>query len=79
MPGRKQWDTDRMKAMVKATRNKEQARIFSFPQTTLEQYVKNSEKSRRSCEYKGHGRIQILVGLKLIQFLGSSLRKRIHN
>jgi hypothetical protein len=42
MPGRKHWDIDRIRAMVKATRSKEQARIFSFPQTTLEQYVKIS-------------------------------------
>ena len=41
MPGRKQWDTDRIRAMGKATRSKEQARIVSFPQTTLEPYVKN--------------------------------------
>jgi len=41
MPGRKHWDTDRIRAMAKATRSKEQARIFTFPQTTFEQYVKN--------------------------------------
>jgi hypothetical protein len=49
MPGRMQWDPDRMKSAVQAVRNKEMgtfkaARIFSVPQTILERYVKDSKK-----------------------------------
>jgi hypothetical protein len=50
MPQRKNWYPERMKAVLKAIRNKEMgsykaSRVFSVPQTTLERYVKDQQKS----------------------------------
>ena len=50
MPQRKKWDPERMKAAIKATRNSEMgsykaSRIFIVPQTTLEGYVEDQQKS----------------------------------
>jgi len=50
MPQRKKWDPKRMKAAIKAIRNREMgsykaSRFFSVPQTTLERYVKDQQKS----------------------------------
>jgi hypothetical protein len=50
MPERKNWDPERIKAAIKAARNKEmgsyKASIFlNVPQTTLEPYVKDQQKS----------------------------------
>ena len=50
MPGRKQWDPDRMKTAVQSKPNKEMApcraaRIASVLQTTLERYLQDSEKN----------------------------------
>jgi hypothetical protein len=49
MPGRKQWDPDRMKSAVQTVRKKEMgslkaARIFKVPQRSLELYVKDLKK-----------------------------------
>lgn len=50
MPGRKEWDPDRMKTAVQSKPNKETApcrvaRIASVLQTNLELYLKDSEKN----------------------------------
>jgi len=50
MPQRKKWDPERMKAAIKAIRNREMgsyksSRVFSVPQTTLGRYVKDRQKS----------------------------------
>jgi len=50
MPQRKKWDPERMKAAIKVIRNREMgsyraSRFFSVPQTTLERYVKDQQKS----------------------------------
>jgi hypothetical protein len=50
MPQRKKWDPERMKAAIKAIRNREMgsyktSRLFNVPQTTLERYVKDQQKS----------------------------------
>ena len=46
----KKWDPERMKAAIEATRNKEMgsykaSRVFNVPQTTLERYGKDRQKS----------------------------------
>jgi len=50
MVQRKKWDPKRMKAAIEAIRNKEMgsykaSRVFNVPQTTLERYVKDRQKS----------------------------------
>jgi hypothetical protein len=50
MAQRKKWDPERMKAAIEAMRNKEMdsyraSRIFSVPQTTLERYIEDQDKS----------------------------------
>jgi hypothetical protein len=50
MPQKKKWDPERMKAAIKAIRNREMGsykatRFSSIPQTTLECYVKDQQKS----------------------------------
>jgi hypothetical protein len=50
MAQRKKWDPERMKAAIEALRNKEMgsykaSRVFSVPQTTLECYIKDRQKS----------------------------------
>ena len=47
---RKKWDPERMKAAIEAMRNKEMgsykaSRVSNVPQTTLEHYVKDQQKS----------------------------------
>jgi len=47
---RKKWDPERMKAAIKAIRNREMgsykaSRFFNVPQTTLKRYVKDQQKS----------------------------------
>lgn len=61
MAPRKQWDPDRMKNAVKAVRKKEMgsfkaSRIFNVPQTTLERYVKMSDKEDGSASPNSIGR-----------------------
>ena len=50
MPQRKKWNPERMKAAIKDIRNREMgsyktSRVFRLPQTTLERYVKERQKS----------------------------------
>jgi len=50
MAQRKKWDPERIKAAIEAIRNKEMgsyeaSRIFNVPQTTLQRYVKDRQKS----------------------------------
>jgi hypothetical protein len=50
MAQRKEWDPERMKAAIEAIRNNEMgsykaSRVFSIPQTTLEHYVNDGQKS----------------------------------
>jgi len=50
MAQRKKWDHERIKAAIEAIRNKElgsckASRFFNVPQTTLERYVKDRQKS----------------------------------
>jgi hypothetical protein len=50
MAQRKKWDPERMKAAFEAIRNKEMgsynaSRVFNVPQTTLQRYVKDRQKS----------------------------------
>jgi hypothetical protein len=50
MPQRKKWDPERMKAAVKAIRNREMgsykaSRFFNVSQTTPQLYVKDQQKS----------------------------------
>jgi len=50
MAQRKKWDPERMKAAIEAVRNKEMgsyraSRTFNVPQTPLERYVKDWQKS----------------------------------
>jgi len=50
MAKRKKWDLERMEAAIEAIRNKEMdsyksSRVFNVPQTTLEHYVKDLQKS----------------------------------
>jgi hypothetical protein len=46
----KKWDTERMNAAIEAMRNKEMgsyeaSKVFSVPQTTLQRYIKDWERS----------------------------------
>ena len=57
MAGRKKWDPERMKAAIEAMKNKEMgsykaSRVFNLPQTTLQRYVNDRQKS--SCEAIKH-------------------------
>ena len=50
MAQRKKWDPERMKVAIEAIRNKEMgsykaSRVFKIPQTTLQRYVKDRQKS----------------------------------
>ena len=54
-----------MKAAIEAIRNKEMgsykaSRVFSLPQTTLERYVKDRQKSSREIVKTKLGRKQVL-------------------
>jgi hypothetical protein len=66
MAQRKKWDPERMKAVIEAVRNKgmsryKVSRVFSVPQTTLEHYIKDREKSsNESIKTKLGGRLVLL-------------------
>jgi len=61
----KNWDPERMKAAIEAVRNKEMgsyksSRVFNVPQTTLERYVKDRQKSSNKTVKTKLGRKQVL-------------------
>jgi hypothetical protein len=65
MAQRKKWDPERMTAAIEATRNKEMGsykafRVFSVPQTTLEHYIKDWEKSSNEAMKTKLGRKHVL-------------------
>ena len=65
MAQRKKWDPERMKAAIEAIRNKEMgsykaSRVFNVPQTTLERYVKDRQKSSSETVKTKLGRKQVL-------------------
>jgi len=65
MAQRKKWDPERMKKAIAAIRNKEKgsykaSRIFNVPQTTLEHYVKDWQKSSSETVKTKLGRKQVL-------------------
>jgi len=65
MAQRKKWDRERMKAAIEAIKNKEMgsckaSRVFSVPQTTLERYVKDRQKSSSEAVKTKLGRKQVL-------------------
>jgi hypothetical protein len=50
MPRRKKWDPERRKAVIEVMKNEEMgsykaSRFFSLPQTTLQCYVKDRQRS----------------------------------
>jgi hypothetical protein len=62
---KEKWDTERMKAANKAIRNREvgsykASRFFNIPQTTLEPYVKDQQKSSSETVKSKLGRKQVL-------------------
>ena len=65
MPQREKWDPKRMKAAIKAIRNREMgsykaSRFFKVPQTTLERYVKDQQKNSSETVKTKLGRKQVL-------------------
>ena len=65
MTQRKKWDPERMKAAIEAMRNKEMgsyksSKVFNVPQTTLERYVKDRQKSSNETVKTKLGRKQVL-------------------
>ena len=65
MAQRKKWDPETMKAAIEAIRNKEMgsykaSRVFNVPQTTLERYVKDRQKSSSETVKTKLGRKQVL-------------------
>ena len=65
MVERKKWDTERMKSAIEAIRNKEMgsyktSSVFTVPQTTLERYVKDRQKSSSETVKRKLGRKQVL-------------------
>jgi hypothetical protein len=65
MAQRKKWDHERMKAAIEAIRNKKMgsckaSRVFNIPQTTLERYVKDRQKSSSETAKTKLGRKQVL-------------------
>jgi hypothetical protein len=65
MAQRKNWDLEGMKASIEAIRNKEigsykASRVFNVPQTTLERYVKDRQKSTSETVKTKLGRKQVL-------------------
>jgi len=65
MAQRKKWDPERMKAAIEAIRNKEIGsykayRVFNVPQTTLQRYVKDRQKSSSDTVKTKLGRKQVL-------------------
>ena len=66
MAQRKILNHERMKAALEDIRNKEMgsykaSRVFSLPQTTLERYVKDRQKSSREIVKTKLGRKQVLT------------------
>jgi len=62
---RKKWDPERMKAAIKVIRNREMgsykaSKFFNVPQTTLEHYVKDQQKSASETVKTKLGRKQVL-------------------
>jgi len=65
MAQRKKWNHERMKAAIETIRNKEMgsckaSRIFNMPQTTLQRYVKDRQKSSSETVQTQLGRKQVL-------------------
>ena len=65
MAQRKKWDPERMMAAIEAMRNKEMgsykaSRVFNIPQTTLQRYVKDRQKSSSETVKTKLGRKQVL-------------------
>jgi hypothetical protein len=65
MAQRKKWDPKRMKAAIEAMRNRlmgsyKASRVFNIPQTTLECYIKDQEKSSNEAIKTKLGRKQVL-------------------
>ena len=65
MARRKKWNHERMKAAIEAIRNKEMgsckaSRFFNVPQTTLEHYIKDWQKSSSETVKTKLGRKQVL-------------------
>ena len=65
MAQRKKWDPERVKKAIEAIRNKEMgsykaSRVFNVPQTTLERYVKDRQKSKSETVKTKLGRKQVL-------------------
>jgi len=65
MAQRKKWDPERMKAAIEAMRNKEMgshraSRVFNVPQTTLERYVTDRQKTSSETVKTKLGRKQVL-------------------
>ena len=65
MVQRKKWDHERMKAAIEAIKNKEMgsykaSTVFNVPQTALERYVKNRQKSSSETVKTKLGRKQAL-------------------
>jgi hypothetical protein len=64
-PQRKKWDPKRIKAAIKTIRNREMgsykaSRFFNVPQTTVEGYVKDQQKSSSGTVKTKLGRKQVL-------------------
>jgi len=60
------WDAERMKAAFEAIRNKElgscrASRVFNVPQTTLQRYVRDRQKSSSKTVKTKLGRKQVLL------------------
>jgi hypothetical protein len=65
MAQRKKWDPERMKAAIEAMTNKEMgsytaSKVFNVPQTTLQRYPKDREKSPNEAMKTKLGRKQVL-------------------
>jgi len=65
MAQRKKWDPERIKAAIEAIRNKKMgsykaSRFFNIPQTTLEHYVKERQKSSSETLKTKLGKKQVL-------------------
>jgi hypothetical protein len=65
MAQRKNWNPERMEATIEAMRNKKMgsyklSRVFNLPQTTLEHYIKDRDKSSNEEMKTKLGRKQVL-------------------
>jgi len=66
MAEREKWDPERMKAAIEALRNKEMgsyraSRIFNVPQTKLQRYVKDRQKSSSEAIKTEMGRKRVVL------------------